>query len=417
MLMFMSEQSMKPRILLVGYNGANNTGAEAKLLVIIDELQSVFGQEACLTIPSLNETNLRRYVHEGPNLKIEPLRPSLFFVDIKRFVRENDMVILVEGSCYMDTWGPALLWYYLLATRYAHSMKKPCIAYSVDAGSASRLNRWLIRREASKTDLILTRTASAANRLKQWGVDAPIEVTADNAFAFEPDSADEGLLPRIWPEASHVIGIAAVDIFKWPTVIRPWAPRRYCYRWPYYYTHSSASLRKSERLAEFLAAQADRIIEEYDKDVALLGMEELDLTFIKRIQALMRHPERTRAFTSMEYNASQMTSILLGVELLITSRFHAGVLSLLSQVPQTAIGHDLRIRDLYTDLDIPEFFVDHELPDKYRVLTDNIEKLISHQDAVKDKLRRGYERYREQEKLNPKLLKAFLETRYPEWLA
>lgn len=35
----------------------------------------------------------------------------------------------------MDTWGSALLRYYLLATRYAHSMMKPCIAYSVDAGA------------------------------------------------------------------------------------------------------------------------------------------------------------------------------------------------------------------------------------------------------------------------------------------
>ena len=34
---------LKPKILFVGYNGANNTGAEAKLLVIIDEIRSVLG--------------------------------------------------------------------------------------------------------------------------------------------------------------------------------------------------------------------------------------------------------------------------------------------------------------------------------------------------------------------------------------
>ena len=37
--------NLKPRILLVGYNGANNTGAEAKLLVIIDEIRSVLGDK------------------------------------------------------------------------------------------------------------------------------------------------------------------------------------------------------------------------------------------------------------------------------------------------------------------------------------------------------------------------------------
>jgi hypothetical protein len=84
---------MKPRILLVGYNGANNKGAEAKLLVSINEIRSVLGTDACITIPSLNEKNLRRYVKEGPNLKIEPVRPSLFFVDIRKQVKRNDLIM------------------------------------------------------------------------------------------------------------------------------------------------------------------------------------------------------------------------------------------------------------------------------------------------------------------------------------
>ena len=236
--------NLKPRILLVGYNGANNTGAEAKLLVIINEIRSVLGPDACITVPSLNEANLRRYLQEGPNLKIKPVRPSLFFYDIKKFVKENDLIMLVEGSCYMDTWGSALLWCYLLATRYAHSMKKPCIAYSVDAGNASRFNRWLIRREASKTNLILARTKEAAERLQKMGVKAPIEVTADNAFAFRPKPQDHDLLKRVWPEASHVVGMAAEDIYIWPVQIRPWGRKKYCYRWPYYYQHSKACQRK-----------------------------------------------------------------------------------------------------------------------------------------------------------------------------
>ncbi len=38
------------------------------------------------------------------------------------------------------------------------------------------------------------------------------------------------------------------------------------------------------------------------------------------------------------------------------------------EVPQTAIGHDLRIKDLYTDLGTPELFVDHEDPDRYKTV-------------------------------------------------
>ncbi len=307
-------------------------------------------------------------------------------------------------------------WFYLLATRYAHSMKKPCIAYSVDAGTAGRFNRWLIRREASKTNLILARTQQAADRLKKWGVKAPIEVTADNAFAFTPKPEDEGLLKRVWPEASHVVGVAAEDIYMWPAVIRLWAPRKYCYRWPYYYTHSRSSCEKSDLLADVLAVQSDEIIENHDKDIALLSMEGLDAVFANKVQSLMKHADRTKVFTSLEYNASQMTSILRSLELLVTSRYHAGVLSLPAQIPQTAIGHDLRIKDLYADLHISESFVDHEDPNRYLALSNNVEELFEHYNSLKEELRLGYEQYREREKRNSQLLRAFLEANYPEWL-
>jgi polysaccharide pyruvyl transferase WcaK-like protein len=407
---------MKPRVLLVGYNGANNTGAEAKLLVSINEIRSVLGEDVCLTVPSLNEVNLRRYLTESPTLKIERVRPSLFFLDVRKFVKQSDLIVLVEGSCYMDTWGSALLWCYLLATRYAHSMKKPCLAYAVDAGSAGRFNRWLIRREASKTNLILARTKSAAERLKKWGVKAPIEVTADNAFAFNPNPQDEDLLKRVWPEASHVVGVAAEDIYVWPVHIRLLDQKKYCYRWPYYYTHSKASREKSDLLAKVLAVQADDIIMEQDKDIALLSMEGLDAGFAKKIQRLMKHPERTKVFTSSDYNASQMTSILRSLDLLITSRYHAGVLSLASQVPQVAIGHDLRIRDLYDDLEMGELFTDHEDPLRFWELSNDVGDVLDHYDEVKKKLQKGYELYREREKRNPQLLKAFLEKHHPEWI-
>ncbi len=405
-----------PKILLVGYNGANNTGAEAKLLAILNEVRSVVGPNAVLTVPSLNVKNLCRYLRENEALKIKEVRPAIFYWDIYNLVKHNDLIMLVEGSTYMDTWGSALLWSYLLATRYAHTMKKPCVAYSVDAGTASRFNSWLIRREASKTNLILTRTQKAADRLRNWQVKAPIEVTADNAFSFNPAPADEGLLKRVWPDASYVVGIAAEDIYKWPVVIRPWASSEFLYRWPYYYTHTKENQEKSELLADVLAVQADEMIEEYGTHVALLSMEGLDATFGRKIQSLMKHADKTKIFTSIEYNASQMTSILRSLDFLITSRYHAGVLSLASQVPQTAIGHDLRIRDFYCDLGIEELFVDHEDPERYKLLSDNVETLFNQYDTIKAKLRAGYEQYREREKRNITLFKAFLEQNYPEWL-
>ena len=56
-----------PKVLLIGYNGANNTGAEALLQADIEDLRAVFGEDAVLTVPAVKDAaNLRRYLHEGP---------------------------------------------------------------------------------------------------------------------------------------------------------------------------------------------------------------------------------------------------------------------------------------------------------------------------------------------------------------
>ena len=41
------------RVLMVGYNGANNTGAEALLASDIEDVRAVLGAEAHITVPRL----------------------------------------------------------------------------------------------------------------------------------------------------------------------------------------------------------------------------------------------------------------------------------------------------------------------------------------------------------------------------
>src|SRR5579864_9146875 len=67
-----------PRVLLFGYNGANNTGAEALLLADIEDVRAVLGPDAVITVPTLNEANLRRYLKEGSGLRIAHI-PAVYF--------------------------------------------------------------------------------------------------------------------------------------------------------------------------------------------------------------------------------------------------------------------------------------------------------------------------------------------------
>ena len=367
----------QPSVMMMGYNGANNTGAEALLLTDIEDVRVVLGPDALITVPTLNPANLRRYLQEASNLRIVPI-PSVYFRALRSLVNQHDLIMLVEGSTYMDTWTSALLWAYLWVTRCADSAGKPCLAYAVDAGTLNRLNRALVRREASKTDLLIVRAEAAAERLRAWGVTAATEITADNAFRFHPDIADEGLLRRLWPEATgKIAGLCPVNFYLWPVVMRPWGSRDNCYRWPYYFSHSTERTRATEKLAREYAHLADCLITEQHMSVALICMEQLDEPLAVEVRRHMVHADSVRIFSARHYNASQMTAILRGLDLLLTSRYHAAVLSLAAQVPQIAIGHDLRLKTLYADLGLgKDFFVDPQESDLCDAARQRVERVL-----------------------------------------
>ncbi len=378
-----------PKVLLLGYNGANNTGSEARLLSIMDDVRSILGHEVIITVPTLNEDNLRRYLKEDEFLKIAPIA-SIFFFDIRRLVKEHDILILVEGSCYMDTWTSALLWAFLWGTRCASNFKKPSLAYAVDVGHLSPFNRRLVRREASKTDLILTRTESAAKELKKIGVTAPIDVTADCAFTFKTEEIDENILKGSWQNSdSGIVGLAPVDFNLWPVVIRPWGKKKYLYKWPYYFSRSKDRIKGSENLALKWAQEADRIIEKYGKRIALICMEEVDEPLARCIKDNVKNHEMVKIFSSRDYNASEMTNVLRNLDLLVTSRYHAGVLSLEGEIPQIAIGHDTRLRGFYGELGLDDYLIDYMSPIIWDKLSQKVDELIENPEIQQESSKTG----------------------------
>lgn len=386
----MAEDSTKAhKVLLFGYNGANNTGAEAKLLATIADMRSLLGPGAILTVPSLDVAKLRRYLREEENLRIVPI-PTTYKRTVRRLVRENDLTVLVEGSCYIESFTSALLDAYLYATRCAAEFRKPCIAYAVDSGQVSAASQEKIRVNASLTDLIIMRTYAGADRMRRWGVTAPIEVAADTAFLFRTDPADADLLQRELP-SDGVMGIAAVDFNLFPVVPRLWGRRERRYKWPFYFSWSKERREASARLAQDFAELADWAVEKHGKAVALMCMESVDDNMALDILSRMRHGDRARIFSATSYNASQMASVLRRLDLLVTSRYHAGALSLEGRVPQIAIAHDVRLADLYDEIGMKtRFLFDKDDPNLFTRVRERAEDLLNEPKETRDKLAQAH---------------------------
>jgi hypothetical protein len=210
-----------------------------------------------------------------------------------------------------------------------------------------------------------------------------------------------------------------VDFSRFPAVMRPWGPRELCYKWPYYFSSSPERTRSSEMLASGYASLANHVVESTGKAVALICMEQLDESLAERVHRLMRHPESARVFSARQHDASRMTCLLRGLDLLVTSRYHAAVLSLAAGVPMMAVHHDTRLATLYQDLGLKEkWFMDPKAAGSlacalpalklFKGLWERVDLLLSNPGLQKESLSRGYAEHLGRARQNRMLLGEFV---------
>jgi polysaccharide pyruvyl transferase WcaK-like protein len=209
------------------------------------------------------------------------------------------------------------------------------------------------------------------------------------------DPGDEGILERLWPEASGPIaGIAPVDFYSWPVVVRLFGRSEDCYKWPYYFSRSAERRSLTRDLAKGLAKQADRMVERHGMDVALVCMEELDEPIARMIEDRMVHGDHARIFSSCDHNASEMMGILTGLDLLISSRYHASVMAMAAGVPMVAVAHDLRLRDLFADMGLIDTnMVEYTEPAFIDRMRKKVRLMIADPEPTRLAVERSYEEH------------------------
>jgi polysaccharide pyruvyl transferase WcaK-like protein len=103
-----------------------------------------------------------------------------------------------------------------------------------------------------------------------------------------------------------------------------------------------------------------------------------------------------------------MTALLRSLGALVTSRYHASVLSLADAVPQVAVGHDLRLRTLYAELGLEhEYFLPPEGPHAFDRMGEAVDKLLTDATGVRDRLRAGHGAHVASARRNRELLRRF----------
>ena len=345
------------RILLVGYNGARNTGADARVVALTQQLEQALGAESSkLTVMTLDTENMNGYFP----LHIKLWRFTTMFVfSLLRACSCHHVAVLCEGSMLTPTFSEALCVFFCEAAGIMRRQHKPCIAYGSEVG---RLSGWLAKlsRDMCRDTYFIVRTRESLDNLQVLGLRG--HIGTDTAWTFDCQNGEawarKFLKMAGWDGHQPLLGIAPINPFCWPVRPSLWrwvkalVTRDFSQQYDkfYFYSDSPERRRQYKRYLEALAAAADIYSQEYGAFVVILGIEKLDKKVCSQLSMLIdcRHT----VFTSYFEDVFHMTGLLRQLSILLTSRYHAAVLSMESAVPIVAVSIDARLQALMRELDL-----------------------------------------------------------------
>ena len=370
----------KLQILFLAYSGARNTGAEVRVAECIDQVNQVLGEDAVdINMTTLNLEEAREYFkHNKVNLM--PMG-YIYFGDVFKFVLKNHLVVLVEGSCWKENFAAALLLYFLYGAGLAEKLGKPSFSYAVDAGQMNRFNNFLSWNLSKGMTRLITRTVPAKEVLEKIFLPGAI-VRVDTAWTLRPNPPEWGrdqLQQLGWDGKKPLVGLAMQNFFWWPIIpdfVR-WlkGDKEYNYRLIYYYDYDEEDKKKYRQWAVMLAELMDWIAEKYRVQPVLIAMEALDHGSCEDLIGMMKH--QPILYSCREHVGVEIASVLRNLQLLITTRYHAMVLSMPGLVPFIGLSRDERIRGVMQETKLDDdYYADWQRADLPELLRSRVSRLL-----------------------------------------
>lgn len=353
-------------ILISGYYGFKNSGDDALLLSIINDLKK-YKKEVKIVVLSSNP------VETSMIYGVKSINRMNFFAIISAMFRSK-MLISGGGTLIQDGTSTKSLLYYLLIISLAKKMGLKVMLYSNGVGPLRhKKNEKHTKRVLNKVDLITLRDEVSMNELKRIGVTEPkIYLTADPAFTLKPSSLETG---------QSILDKASADITKKMMCIS-------VRRW--------ASL--GEEFENTVARAADYAAEKYSMFPVFLPMQpKVDYEISKRIAAKMKTQS---AVIDRELTIEDTLSVIANMNLCIGMRLHTLIYSASQAVPLVGLVYDPKVSG-FMDYMHQRRYVNVENM-SYEQLVRLIDDTMENYDMIKDDLYSNMVQLREKAEENAK---------------
>jgi len=379
-------------ILLIGYSGKHNIGAEIRTAEIISQIKHMnITNHLKFSVLSLNPPASRHYFES--DVALIPMS-SIFFNDLLKACSQSDIAILTEGSCLTSVTSNIAALFFICAAGIMKAQKKLCIACGVEAGPLPKTLVKLAKKHADQCQFI-ARTQVSYQLFKKYGMQATLGT--DTAWTFIPESTQWGQEEinrrlNIQNKESILLGISPINAFIRP--IRPsitqylkaqitknWA---YHYDKIYFYANSYERRLAYNRYLQSLAKLVKINRKKYNIVPMLIEMEPMDKSCIADLENLLEC--KCINISPTHYTAKQFVSLLTQLDVLITSRYHAHVLSMQVGVPCIALTKDQRLTSIFSEHEMHDYCLsiyDCNLENKLQVAFDS---LLVNKTAIREKL-------------------------------
>ena len=171
-------QGQPLKILLVGYNGARNTGADARVVALTRQLEQALGTEkAELTVMTLDRDNVAGYFPKHVWLLHFT---TVFVFSLLRACSRHHVAILCEGSTLTPTFAEALCVFFCEAAGIMRRQGKPCIAYGGEVGAMTPYLERTVRELCSNV-FFMARSESSREAAAELGLESQLLLQVDES--------------------------------------------------------------------------------------------------------------------------------------------------------------------------------------------------------------------------------------------
>lgn len=370
------------RVLLLGYTGAGNTGADLRTIEVIRQLRSLFTDS--LVEPTMFALGA---VLDHPDLRSARVfvpRSDYYPDALAQAVHEYDVVLNVEGSTYTSKFSDSLAALLIGGVGLAAANGRIASAYGVDAGAMSeRLSRFAVATAAGVD--IVCRSQGACERLQALGM--TIAQGADAAWGFRANQNARPPLP-----ARYAV-LCPNNPFWWPVetnVRRALELEMTGMQSPLRYGPLSFHTWDDLRAARFAAYKRDfaAIAEGLKRrgyTPVFVAMEQLDRAACEEIAAVL--PFEAPVLARGEYSLDAIVGTLETAQWIVTTRYHASVMAISNQVPVVGVSMDSRIDQLFAENGLSDWTLSCEEAGFGKRVLERIDAGVG---SVLDGLREGY---------------------------